>query len=132
MISGVSSIKDLVIFFRQFQRRSYYLNVIKLRMEMENVSKRQQPDHRTDNSRRSPTGLQCSEKFLHQEASFSWPLKQIYIVILLFVELCFPVFGTTFWNFGSSMLFNFVLVWLYKCFDMSVTDDTYVDETRVW
>ena len=27
-------------------------------MEMGNVSKRQQPDHRADNSRRSPTGLQ--------------------------------------------------------------------------
>ena len=26
-------------------------------MEMGNVSKRQKPDHRTDNSRRSPTGL---------------------------------------------------------------------------
>ena len=42
------------------------------------------------------------------------------------------VFGTTFWNFGSSMLFNVVLVWLYKYFDMSVTDESYVDETRVW
>ena len=30
------------------------------------------------------------------------------------------------------MLFNFVLVWLYKYFDMSVTDEGYVDETRVW
>ena len=29
------------------------------------------------------------------------------------------------------MLFNFVLVWLYKYFDMSVTDESYVDETRV-
>ena len=34
--------------------------------------------------------------------------------------------------FGPSMLFNFVLVWLYKYFDMSVTDESYVDETRVW
>ena len=42
------------------------------------------------------------------------------------------VFGTTFWNFGSSMLFTFVLVWLYKYFDMSVTDESYVDATRVW
>ena len=41
------------------------------------------------------------------------------------------VFGTTFWNFESFMLFNFVLVWLYEYFDMSVTDN-YVDETRVW
>ena len=39
---------------------------------------------------------------------------------------------TTFWNFGSSMLFIFVLVWLYKYLDMSVTDESYVDETRVW
>ena len=30
------------------------------------------------------------------------------------------------------MLFNFVLVWLYNCFDLSVTDESYVDETRVW
>ena len=33
---------------------------IKLRMEMGNVSKRQQPDHRTDNSRKSITCLQYS------------------------------------------------------------------------
>ena len=45
-------------------------------MEMGNVPKRQQPDHRKDNSRRSPTGLQCSEKFPHPEASFSWPLNK--------------------------------------------------------
>ena len=25
----------------------------------------------------------------------------------------------SFWNFGSSMLFNFVIVWLYKYFDMA-------------
>ena len=31
-------------------------------MEMGNVSNRQQPDHRTDNCRRSPIGLQCSDK----------------------------------------------------------------------
>ena len=42
-------------------------------MEMGNVSNRQQPDHRTDNSRMSPTGFQCSEKFPHPGASFSWP-----------------------------------------------------------
>ena len=30
------------------------------------------------------------------------------------------------------MLFNFVIVWLDKYFDMSVTDEFYVDETRVW
>ena len=29
------------------------------------------------------------------------------------------------------MLFNFVLVWLYNYFDLSVTDESYVDETRV-
>ena len=27
---------------------------------------------------------------------------------------------------------NFVLVWLYNYFDLSVTDESYVDETRVW
>ena len=36
------------------------------------------------------------------------------------------------WNLGSSMLFNFELVLFYNYFDMSVTDDSYVDETRVW
>ena len=40
-------------------------------MEMGDVPKRQQPDHRADNSRRSPTGLQCIEKFPHPEASFT-------------------------------------------------------------
>ena len=30
------------------------------------------------------------------------------------------------------MLFNFVFVWLFNYFDMSVTDESYVDETRVW
>ena len=50
-------------------------------MEMGNVSKRQQLDHRADNSRRPPMGLQCSEKLPHQEASFSWPLnKYVYYV----------------------------------------------------
>ena len=29
------------------------------------------------------------------------------------------------------MLFNFVLVWLYNYSDMSVTDESFVDETRV-
>ena len=46
---------------------------VKLRMEMGNVSQRQQPDHGADNSRRPPIGLQCSEKLPHPEASFSWP-----------------------------------------------------------
>ena len=36
-------------------------------MEMGNVSKRQQPDQIKNNSRGSPTGLQCSEKFPHPE-----------------------------------------------------------------
>ena len=30
------------------------------------------------------------------------------------------------------MLFNFVVVWLYKYFDMSVTDESNVDETHDW
>ena len=44
----------------------------KLRMEMGNVSKRQQPDLRADNSHRPPMGLQCSEKLPHPQASLSW------------------------------------------------------------
>ena len=30
------------------------------------------------------------------------------------------------------MLFNFVFVWLFNYFDLSVIDESYVDETRVW
>ena len=45
-------------------------------MEMGNVSKRQQPDQIKNNSTGSPTGLQCSEKLPHPEASFSWPLNK--------------------------------------------------------
>ena len=49
------------------QKNNQYGISIKLRMEMGNVSKRQQPDHRIDNVRRSPIGLQChvSEEFPH-------------------------------------------------------------------
>ena len=53
-------------------------------------------------------------------------------IFLSQVLITLAVFGTIFWNFESSMLFNFLLVWLYKYFDMSVTDESYVDETRVW
>ena len=59
-----------------FQNNLQAQMIIKLRMEMGNVSKRQQPDHRTDNSRRSPTGLQCNEKFPHPVGSVSWPLNK--------------------------------------------------------
>ena len=45
-------------------------------MEMGNVSKSQQPDHRANNSRRAPMGLQYSEKLPHSEESFSWPLNK--------------------------------------------------------
>ena len=37
-------------------------------MEKGNVSKKQQPDHRSDNSRRPPMGFQCSEKLPHPSA----------------------------------------------------------------
>ena len=55
---------------------------VKFRMEMGNVSKipAQQPDHITDNNRRSPIGPQCSEKFPYPEASFSWPLNKYILV----------------------------------------------------
>ena len=45
---------------------------------MRNVSKRQQPNHREDNSRRSPTGLQCSEKFPHLTRPSAGPITNIY------------------------------------------------------
>ena len=73
------TLKWINIFHCYISNTIYYC--IKLRMEL---SKRQQPDHREDNSRRSPTGLQCSEIFPHLEASFSWPLnKYIYYVCIL-------------------------------------------------
>ena len=49
-------------------------------MEIGNVSKRQQPDHRQNDSRRLPTGLRCREKFTHPETSFSWPLNKYILV----------------------------------------------------
>ena len=42
---------------------------IKLRMEMENMSKRQLPEQRADISRRPPMGLQRSEKIQHRRGS---------------------------------------------------------------
>ena len=45
---------------------SIYCCYIKLRMEMGNVS---------------AIDLQCSEKFPHTEASFSWPIKKYYILV---------------------------------------------------
>ena len=47
-------------------------------------------------------------------------------------QITSAVFGTTFWNFGSPLLFNFELVWLYNYFDLNVTDEPCVDETRVY
>ena len=48
-------------------------------MEMGNVSKRQQTDHRADNNRRPLMGLQCSEKLPHPEPAFSLPQnKSVY------------------------------------------------------
>ena len=52
--------------------QSFVFYHVKLRMEMGNVSKRQQPDHRADNSRRPPMGLQRSEKPPHHVCQFSF------------------------------------------------------------
>ena len=50
-------------------------------MEMGNVPKRQQPDHRADNSRRSPTGLQLmQQEILAPGGVFQLAPKQIYTV----------------------------------------------------
>ena len=35
-------------------------------------------------------------------------------------------------NRSSPLSQIIVLVWLYKYFDMSITDESYVDETWVW
>ena len=49
--------------------------MIKFKIEMRNVSKREQPDYRAENGPRPPMGLQHSgEKILHPEAGFSWLL----------------------------------------------------------
>ena len=49
------------------------------------------------------------------------------ILCTFYAKLC-----TNFWKYGFPMLFNFVLVWLYNYFDLSVTYESCVDETRVW
>ena len=46
-------------------------------MEMGNVSKRQQPDIKAENSRRLPMGFQYSEKKSRPEACFSKPLNKM-------------------------------------------------------
>ena len=47
-----------------------FLVTIEMRMEIGNVSKRQQPNQRVENSSRPPISLQHSEKIPHpQEAS---------------------------------------------------------------
>ena len=44
--------------------------ITKLKMKMRNVSKRQQPDNRADNSRKPPMGLQCSDKLPHPKFDY--------------------------------------------------------------
>ena len=42
-------------------------------------------------------------------------------------------FLSSIWHiFLEFWVLNLLLVWLYKYFDLSVTDESYVDETRVW
>ena len=52
---------------------------------MGNVPKRQQPDHRTDNSRRSPTGLQCHSK------DFFCNVTDTCFVVIIFVSCVFTL-----------------------------------------
>ena len=58
-----------------------------LQSKIENVNgecvKRQQPEQRADNSRRPPMGLQHSERTLHPEAGFSWPLNKNVIMDII-------------------------------------------------
>ena len=49
----------------QLSREVDFYIKIKMKIEMGNVSKRQQPDQRADNSRRQPMVLQYSEKLPH-------------------------------------------------------------------
>ena len=54
--------------------------IIKFSIEMVNVLKKQQPDHRAENNRRPPMVLQHSEKIPLAEAYFCWPLnKNVYL-----------------------------------------------------
>ena len=46
-------------------------------MKMGNMSKRQQPGQRADNSRRPPMGVQRSMNIPHAEGVISWPLNKI-------------------------------------------------------
>ena len=59
-----------------FRRR-----IIKLRMDMGNVSKRQQPDHRADNSQRQPMRLQCIEETPAPGGVLQLAPKQICILV---------------------------------------------------
>ena len=74
---------------------------LKLRMEMGNVSKRQQPDQIKNNSRGSPTGLQCSEKFPHPE---------LMLVNILLKRKQFVKFKK--WNQGQ---FNWIKKYILFC-----------------
>ena len=56
------------------------INNIKLKMEIKNVYKGQQPDQRAENNRRPSMGLQYSEKIPHPEACFSWSLNKNILV----------------------------------------------------
>ena len=59
---GVWTITLPIVLLIHKKANSHIPDFIKLRMEMGNVSKRQQPDQRAENSRRPPMGLQYSEK----------------------------------------------------------------------
>ena len=54
------------------------------------------------------------------------------VVIILINFLFTKLWCNFFRNFGSSILSSFVIDWLFEYFDMSVTDESFVDETRVW
>ena len=55
---------------------SWLVKGLKFRIEMGNVSKRQQPNQRSENNRRPPMNLQQDGKTRYPEAGFSWSLDQ--------------------------------------------------------
>ena len=61
-----------------------------------------------------------------------YELFEILSIFLSQANNTIAIFGKSFWNFLSSMLFTFIRVWLSYYFGLRVSDESYVDETCAW
>ena len=76
--------RSFIFKLESFLLKVIYINLIKIQIRHVKIyygngftSKRQQPDHRADNYRRTPIGLQRSKKLPHLEVVLSKPLNKI-------------------------------------------------------